>query len=195
MERKLKERITGAIILFSVGILFIPALLDGEVNGATRTQPVPLPSATMTTVVVPTGDDRNRAASGRTSSPLPVAPSTEERAGVPESVATSKPATAEDRPAAAAPLPAAPMPRAMPPDPAAGWAVQVGSFESQDNANRLSDQLTRLGYKAFVSSKRLDGRAMYRVRVGPKPTRDEAGKLAERLRKDRQSVRVVPHPG
>ena len=71
----------------------------------------------------------------------------------------------------------------------------MGSFASQANANKLAKQLVDLEYKAFVSRKRLNGRVMYRVRVGPRATREEAAGLAERLKIDRQPVRVVEHPG
>ena len=110
--------------------------------------------------------------------------------------ASSEPAT----PAARKPEPvrvvSAPAPaRIDRPDPTAGWAVQVGSFASQANADKLADQLVDLEYKAFVSRKRLNGRVMYRVRVGPRATREEAGELAQRLKTEGQPVSVVEHPG
>lgn len=76
----------------------------------------------------------------------------------------------------------------------AAWAVQVGSFALQENAERLSDRLKNKDYSAFVMRNVVDGRVRYRVRVGPMASREEADKRAAELRDDRQPARVVPHP-
>ena len=238
MERKLKERITGAVILVGLGIVVIPSILDGDVRDVSRTEHLAIPAPATTTVIIPT-DDRGRApvtaeSAARTTpaaAPRDISaastPATETRPSAvsaearpvmrqtdvsaaerapPEDdgalAATTEPATrvAEVVPEDPEPEPVVrtappPAPRTVQPDPTAGWAVQVGSFASQANADRLANTLTALDYKAFVSRKRLEGRVLYRVRVGPKATRDEALELASRLRRDRQAVAVVPHPG
>lgn len=65
---------------------------------------------------------------------------------------------------------------------AGGWAVQLGSFASRDNAQRLVKQLKAKGFSAFL----LDGGGtsgkLYRVRVGPQPDRAGATALAAKLR-------------
>ncbi|NNF16158.1 MAG: SPOR domain-containing protein [Gammaproteobacteria bacterium] len=75
-----------------------------------------------------------------------------------------------------------------------GWAVQVGSFALQENAERLADRLKNKGYGAFVMRNVVDGRVRYRVRVGATKERPEADELAAALRADRQPARVVTHP-
>jgi len=62
------------------------------------------------------------------------------------------------------------------------WAVQVGSFGSRDNADRLARQLKLEGYAAFVSQSASGGRKWYRVRVGPERDRTAAAAVAARLR-------------
>ena len=70
--------------------------------------------------------------------------------------------------------------------------VQLGSFGSRDNANRLVREMTSKGFKAFVAPITTNGRELYRVRVGPAPTRGDAEALAAQLKKIGQSGRIVP---
>ncbi len=58
--------------------------------------------------------------------------------------------------------------------PAGRWAVQVGSFSARDNADRLSDWCREQGYGVRVLALPDNGRTLYRVRVGPYASRNEA---------------------
>lgn len=76
-----------------------------------------------------------------------------------------------------------------------GFAVQVGSFASRDNALRLLDQLGNLGYEAFIHQDRAGSRTIWRVRVGPLGSRAEAVARLERLTQDDGiDGLVVSHP-
>lgn len=66
-------------------------------------------------------------------------------------------------------------------EPAAGWFVQVGSFEAEENARRLAGRLVDAGYAARLYPHRSGGRQMYRVRVGPEPSRERADEIASSL--------------
>jgi len=63
-----------------------------------------------------------------------------------------------------------------------GWAVQVGSFGSRENADRLARRLKLKGYGTFVSESSSRGHTWYRVRVGPQHDRAAADAVAARLR-------------
>lgn len=63
-----------------------------------------------------------------------------------------------------------------------GWAVQVGSFGSRENADRLVRSLKLKGYAAFITESSSRGRKWYRVRVGPERNRAAADAIAARLR-------------
>jgi len=77
----------------------------------------------------------------------------------------------------------------------AGFAVQVGSFASRNNAVRLLDQLAGQGYEAFVHEDMAGSRTIWRVRVGPLVTRDEAvQRLARMTADDNIDGLVVSHP-
>jgi len=76
-----------------------------------------------------------------------------------------------------------------------GFAVQVGSFASRDNALRLLDQLGNRGHEAFIHQDRAGSRTIWRVRVGPLGTRDEATQRLGRLTEDEGiDGLVVSHP-
>lgn len=220
MEQRLKERLVGATLLVVAGIVFIPWLLDGRSTTRPVTQPLTLPQngdAATRTKTIPLVDQRRQ-------SQLPAQPQVELPTDVdtapveapvarvaPEPVAVPVPrspaaspsaATAQPRPtqtaAAQPPAPKAepkPEPAPLSGDPVVGFAVQVGAFSSQSNAARLAERLSGKGYKAFVSRKVVDGRVLYRVRVGPEPTRAAAEALGARLKEDKQPVRIVEHPG
>jgi len=66
---------------------------------------------------------------------------------------------------------------------AGGWVVQLGSFASRDNANRLARSLTRKGFRMSVSPARAGSRTLWRVRAGPAHDRAGAVRLATRLRR------------
>lgn len=62
-----------------------------------------------------------------------------------------------------------------------GFAVQVGSFVSQDNAESETARLAGLGFDAFRFSERIGERTIWRVLVGPVAERAEAEDLRGRL--------------
>lgn len=80
-------------------------------------------------------------------------------------------------------------------DQSGRWAVQVGSFAGEDNADRLRDRLRELGFTTFVHREISGGRAIWKVRVGPILERDEAEDMLARLN-DEAGVEglVVAHP-
>lgn len=78
--------------------------------------------------------------------------------------------------------------------PVTGWSIQVGSFASRDNAERLTGELKRAGYRSFVTEGTSGGRKLYRVRVGPEADRASAQALAERLKASGRAAAIVPYP-
>jgi len=62
-----------------------------------------------------------------------------------------------------------------------GWAVQVGSFASQDNANRLAEKLRSAGLSAYIEQRPEQSGTVFKVRVGPQPGRAEAEQMRATL--------------
>jgi cell division septation protein DedD len=92
----------------------------------------------------------------------------------------------EDRARAAASTPAPAAEAGAAPDAPAGsasWSVQVGAFRSRQQADGIQKQLEAAGFPVSQSAVAAeDGRPRYRVRVVGARSRDEALRLAERVR-------------
>ncbi|HEY6929728.1 MAG TPA: SPOR domain-containing protein [Thermoanaerobaculia bacterium] len=85
-------------------------------------------------------------------------------------------------------------PVAVPPAPAAGelW-VQVFSVSSEKEARSAKQRLMKHGHHVSVSPAAGPKGTVYRVRVGPFPTRDLAAKAAEQIsREEKVQTWIVP---
>ena len=192
MERALKERIIGASVLVVFVVLIVPVFLDGP-SGETEnvSETITLPGqedggAGQKTVVL----ERDR------EQPVPAA-----RTG--SSEPESKPAVAEKRITVAKSTPAETKPTAkvvaesVPPEEKSAtgmWAVQLGSFSNQENAERLAADLRKDGYAAFLSQLQTGSGKLHRVRVGPQKDRASAESVAAKLSAKGHDGQVVPHP-
>lgn len=217
MDRALKERVIGAVVLVVIAVLVVPVFLNGPSTDAEIvSEPVTLPgqdgqSRKRQTIVLERDRDQPVPTSARqgTAAPAAAAPSasdeatkkvstSEQRAEAePETVAETppgkKPASASPREESAAPASAA----RTPPDSESTtgmWAVQLGSFSNKSNAERLAADLRDKGYAAFLSQLRTASGELHRVRIGPQKDRDSAEVVAAKLLKDGQKGQVVPHP-
>ena len=198
MDRALKERIIGAAVLVVFVVLVVPVFLDGPPeSGEIVSERVPLPgqAAEGETRTVVLARDRDEpvptpapvsVASAKTPQPEPrqtaqtVQPDPEPR---PES---------EEKPAPAEP---AAQQAAVPADSPTGmWAVQLGSFGNQQNAERLAADLRKQGFAAFLSQLSTATGQLHRVRIGPQKDRESAEAIAEKLAKAGHKGQVVPHP-
>jgi rare lipoprotein A len=68
----------------------------------------------------------------------------------------------------------------------AQYVVQVGAFSVEANAKALQAQLTKIGQQSFV-----DHESLYRVRIGPFATRDQAVKARTALETSGMSAIIV----
>ncbi len=191
MDRALKERIIGAIVIVLFVVLVVPVFLDGPTNsGEMISEQVPLPGQS--------GDENRTIILERDrTEPVPVATN------------NSPPAiTAKPDPTPPAPAPQRdPEPRAAQEEPEAApaeepavssstgmWAVQLGSFSNQENAERLAADLRKRGFFPFLSQVSTGSGDLHRVRIGPQKDRASAEAVAAELQKAGQKGQVVPHP-
>ena len=72
------------------------------------------------------------------------------------------------------------------------FVVQLGSFGSKENAERLVRDMNAKGFTTFIAPISTNGRELYRVRVGPTRDRASAEELAARLKRIGQSGSIVP---
>jgi DedD protein len=72
--------------------------------------------------------------------------------------------------------------------------IQLGSFASRANAERLVQELKAKGYAAFLTGSANGGRKLYRVRVGPASDHASAQAQAAKLRAAGHPGSLTPYP-
>ncbi len=95
------------------------------------------------------------------------------------------PAAAPTPSPAAAPAPA-PTEAAPPPAdaPREGFSVQLAAFADDKGANALANKLKKALYPAYTEPLKTSKGTLWRVRVGPYPTRDDATIVRDKLKGD-----------
>jgi cell division protein FtsN len=71
------------------------------------------------------------------------------------------------------------------------YFVQAGAFTRTDDAEQQRARLALLGQTAKVTEREQAGRTVYRVRLGPYPTRDEADGLQLKLQEQSIEAQIV----
>jgi DedD protein len=200
MDRALKERIIGAAVLVVFVVLVVPVFLDGPPqSGEIVSERVPLPGQAAETETRTVVLERDR------DEPVPVpAPVAEPQAQPQQKAGPVSQPEPESQPVSVAraepepePRPAKPAARQAAPENVSStgmWAVQLGSFGNQENAERLAADLRKQGFAAFLSQLSTDSGQLHRVRIGPQKDRESAEAMAARLAKAGHRGQVVPHP-
>ena len=158
MGTELQQRILGAIVLVALGVIFIPALLDGSGYRAREGRTIEIPA------------------------PPEFPPLSQTRlAPVPTPIDTKiKQVEKEQQQQAEAPVQA--------------WALQAGTFSSKANADKFASGLKTYGH-AYVDDIMLDGKKVYRVRIGPELDKDRLQTLSDKLNKERKIKSfITTHP-
>ena len=65
---------------------------------------------------------------------------------------------------------------------AGGWAVQLGAFKSQDEANKLMQRAKGAGFSTFVDTVGQGAEKLWRVRVGPESDRANSEKTRDAVK-------------
>lgn len=65
---------------------------------------------------------------------------------------------------------------------AGSWAVQLGAFKQQDEANKLRDRVKNAGFAVFVEPVGQGAERLWRVRVGPEADRGNAEKARDAIK-------------
>ena len=76
--------------------------------------------------------------------------------------------------------------------PRDGFAVQLAAFSDDKGANSLVNRLKRTGYPAYTEPLQTSRGTLWRVRVGPYPSRDAAIGVRDKLKAEGQNGIVAP---
>ena len=205
MEKALKERIIGAVVLVTFVVLIVPIFLDGPPKeGEITSERVLLPGQedqdTKTVVLDRERSEPIPAASvpvvSTDSAPVDTAPVIQKTAV--EKKPEPRPVVEKASPVQQEPVQESPVESNDKPQPAASatgmWAVQLGSFSNKENAEKLAADLRKQGYAAFLSQLTTGNGQLHRVRIGPQKDRAAAEEMAARLAKVGHKGQVLPHP-
>lgn len=214
MKYGMRERVSGAVILLALAVIFIPMLFDEPPERDERPEPVltieqpididrqpvdePEPPASLSDSRQPQALPPE-AQLPMTQAPTPQPQDDQPAQPEPEPTPTQQSAEAEPEPepeaqpeqtqAAADPIAEltseAEQPSGMPPVAENGdWAVQVGSFGEPGNAERLEAQLDDQGFTAYRLPRDNDLTTVY---VGPFGS-SEAGEQARTVLKEKVNI-------
>lgn len=205
LEKGLKQRMVGALVLVALAVIFLPMLLSrqDEMRRVVVDAPeMPQAPAVPEMIVEPADVAEPQALPEE-----PVAPESEapQMVEVPVQPTTTQKPAAPVEPAkpAAVPAPAsAPVAAASKPESRLdantlpiSWSVQLASLSSRPGAENLQKTLRSQGYNAYIRS--FDG--MNRVFVGPLIERAEAERLRDQLNRQHKLngfvVRFQPEAG
>ncbi|MBB2495025.1 SPOR domain-containing protein [Aquipseudomonas ullengensis] len=177
LDKGLKQRIVGALVLVALAVIFLPMLFSREdelrqvvVDAPSMPAAPAVPQVELEPVTVPepVAEDEvppvEPVPTPQDSQPVVSEPAVP--AAVPEAPAASQPAAT---PAPASQLDASSLP--------VSWSVQLASLSSRSGADKLQQTLRSKGYNAYVRS--FEG--MNRVFVGPVIERAEADRLRDVL--------------
>lgn len=192
LDKGLKQRMVGALVLLALAVIFLPMLLSRE-DESQRVQ-----------VDAPAMPEAPEVAEVELQPVLVPEPQAvpDESVVAPEAqgleVVEAEPSPAPTKPAAIEPLPTQ-----QPATPSKldanslpiSWSVQLASLSSSDGAQKLQKTLRSQGYNAYVRT--FDG--MNRVFVGPLIERAEADRLRDQLNRQHKLngfvVRFQPEAG
>lgn len=194
MERALKERIIGAAALVLAVVLVVPVFLDGPPGeGEIVSERVPLPGQSEQdnkTVVL----DRDRTEPVPASQLADTTPKPQPIVAQSDPEPDPEPVVTRQAPEPVAEEPPAEQKPAATSSTTGMWAVQLGSFGNQENAERLAAELRKQGHAAFLSQVMTSDGQRHRVRIGPQKDRAAAEAVAASLKKAGHDGKVLPHP-
>ena len=152
MDRKLRKRIIGAIVLAAFLVILVPEWLDGAGHKSRYSNEVDIPDK-------------------------PEFKPISEYMESSDSTATiNKQIKTEESSVHA-------------------WALQLGSFSKEANAEAMRDKLRVKGYASYVDVLKKPNRIVYRVRIGPELDKKQLEKLqVELTKKEKMKSMVVQHP-
>ena len=195
MDRSLKERIIGAVVLVVFAVMVVPVFLDGpSTKTEIITESVTLPGQngqTRKTQTIVLERDRTE--------PVPVSANTSGADDKPAVTHVEKDLPVADKSPPTGPVKSQPkaaentkLVQAI--SPTGMWAVQLGSFSNQANADRLAADLRKQGFAAFLSQLQTESGSLHRVRIGPQKNREGAEAMAAKLNSAGHKGQVVTHP-
>lgn len=175
LNENLKKRLVGAAVLISLVVIFVPMLVDDDKVLKTSVSEIEIP---------PWPEQKSKVA------PAPMPPQqtqqvVETKPVEQKSVEQAKPAVQKAEVQTKPPVELKPQAVKKAVELSA-WVVQVGSFSSKQNADKLVQDLRKKDLPAYLETVVIDGKKIYRVRIGPDLEEKTAKKFLKRIKQEFQ---------
>jgi DedD protein len=190
VDEGLKRRLVGATVLVSLVVIFVPMLLDDDPvieTGIYKTNIPPMPERDYSSRVIPSADEKLATPPAERRPEIVPLKRPTQTTGSEKPVTTPAPVVSQDK---VVEKPVADSPAVEPRVGLTAWVVQVGSFSSRENAEKLVSQIRAMKYAAFMEQADVDGKTLFRVKVGPEIDRKLAEKMLASLNKDLKSLNL-----
>lgn len=171
MDKDTKRfRITGSIFLLAILVIVLPMLFDGDGLPTVEIEAIPEIARDSMIELPPVAAPPVQAAPPLLAENPYVEKIAELESSVDEDLFSTEHGTQVGEPVLS-----------RPDSDTERWAVQVGSFSSEERALALRQDLRDAGYDAFISAVKKDGKVMIRVAVGPYLDGSEAETIRRKL--------------
>lgn len=185
MHQRLKERLVGAAVLVIIAVIFIPMLLTGPIdsNSINKTNIPERPAEKFSSKLVPLNDSLESVIENQNTSTdfLNGEPLNQKLTETTEEITNN----ATEQNAVETTSVKKTIHEKTISDKKVGltaWVVQLGSFSTKVNADKLNLSLRKAGFPAFVEPLTKKGKTSYRVRVGPEILRADADALLKKIK-------------
>lgn len=172
MDKKLQQRLVGAVVLVALSVILVPALLDGSGYKSRHDRTIEIPVKP----VLPTLKEVQV-------KPVAIAAPIEIRKKKVEQKKAEKKKVEQ------------PKKDTSPPKDIKSWTLQVGTFGQKANALAFRDTLRKEGYIAYMETGESKGKKSYRVRIGPELEKKQLEKIKLKLKAEKKiDGFILKHP-
>jgi len=200
-EPNIKFRVTGALVLIALAVIFLPLLLDGQKKNQILDSRIPEKPVKGEIILVNIGksnstitDEKVEQEQQPKAEVEKTPPSKEviKEQAVKEVVVTKKSTPPpEVKLESKQPVSKEPERTNRPNYKASAFVIQIGSFSNKSNAQKLVDKLKAAGYKAYLREGKSGSKTISRVLVGPELKRQQAESKIKALNKIAGSKAMV----
>jgi len=176
MRRRARHRLIGASVLVIVGVVGFPLLFDTQPRPVSVDIAVDIPDRANSKPLVDTSKPKPLSAGAGLDAKEEVVPDTKPEAKTEpvNKVEAKSPALADVKPEA--------KPTSDSKDTGARFVVQIGAFNDETKVREVRAKVEKEGLKTYTNVAQTKEGARTRVRVGPFTSREEADKVARKIK-------------
>jgi DedD protein len=186
MRRRARHRLIGASVLVILGVVGFPLLFDTQPRPVSVDIAVNIPDRATAKPLVDTSKPKPLSAGAGLDAKEEVVPVEKKPDAAVAAVVPKPPETklAEAKPAEAKPVEAKPAEAKSSDaqDTGARFVVQIGAFNDEAKVREVRAKVEKEGIKTYTNIAQTKEGSRTRVRVGPFTSRDEADKVARKLK-------------